>query len=152
MTSLIPILSIFTARPIEPTTLVCQPVVVIPVIAFTKTAVASIFLLLLFVFLGIIVIPVIPVLPVLTSVAIRILGSFRLASLVSSAWRKLRFHVSYYERRSVEHIIFTLLHGVSFRGTYWAIYPHVAIHRKMPGVEANGALNCLAEMVFLVLR
>ena len=152
ITSLLLVLPIFAARPLEATTSVPRSVVDIPAVVFIVAVVTPVLFLFMFFFLRIIVISVGPVLSVLVPISICVLGSLGLASLVISTWGTLGLHASYYGRMSVKHVIFTLLHHVGFRVTYWAVDPHVTVHRGIPGVEANGTLDRLTEMTFLVLR
>ena len=88
---------------------------------------------------------------VLVPTPIRVFGSFRVASLVVSAWRSLGFHVSYHGRMPVKHVIFALLHRVGFRVAYRAVDPHVTVHGGVPDIKADGTLYCLPEMTFFVL-
>ena len=149
--SLLPVLSISAARPLEAAMLVRRPVVVIPAVVFVVSTVTPVFFLLLFFFLRIVVILVRSILSVLVPTPIRVFGSFKAASLVVSAWRSLGFHVSYDSRMPVQHVIFALLHHVGFRVAYRAVNPHVTVHGGVPGIEANGTLYCFPEITFFVL-
>ena len=96
--SLLPVLPIFAARPLEATTPVRRSLVVIPAVVFIVTVVTPTLFLLLFFFLGIVVILVEPILSVLVPTPIRVFGPFMMASLVVSAWGSLGLHASYYGR------------------------------------------------------
>ena len=149
--SLLPVLPIFAARPLEATTPVRRSLVVIPAVVFIVTVVTPTLFLLLFFFLGIVVILVEPILSVLVPTPIRVFGPFLLASLVVSAWGSLGLHASYHGWMSVKHVIFALLHRVGFRVAYRAIDPHVTVHDGVSNIEADGTLYCFLEMMFLVL-